>query len=70
MCPVVRQHDYECLRHVQIRGNAVRESIANNTISVHYIAADVTLADLYKKEDCDINHFQSLRDTIMTSRPD
>ena len=54
------------LRHVQIRENAVRESIANNTISVHHIAGDVNIADLFTKEDRDVTHFLSLRNAIMT----
>jgi hypothetical protein len=57
------------LRHVQIRENAIRESIQNNTISVQHIAGSINLSDLFTKEDRDITHFISLRDIIMTNRP-
>ncbi len=56
------------LRHIQIRENAVRESIQTKLIDVLHIAGKNNLADLFTKEDKDAAHFISIRDTIMTPR--
>ena len=58
------------LRHIQIRENAVRESVQSNLIDVHHIlAGKVNLADdLFTKEDKDASHFVTIRDMIMTPR--
>ena len=57
------------LRHIQIRENAVRESIQNKTIGVHHIAGSINISDLFTKEDKYTKHFISLRDVIMSDRP-
>ena len=57
------------LRHIQIRENAVRESIQSKSISVQHIAGSINISDLFTKEDKDTNHFISLRDVIMSDRP-
>ena len=56
------------LRHIQLRENAVRESVQSGSIEVRHIAGAINLADLFTKEDKDVQHFLSLRDTIMSSR--
>ena len=56
------------LRHIQIRENAVRESIQSDLIDVLHIAGKINLADLFTKEDKDAAHFIAIRDIIMTSR--
>ena len=56
------------LRHIQIRENAVRESVQSNLIDVHHIAGKVNLADLFTKEDKDASHFIAIRNMIMTPR--
>ena len=56
------------LRHVQLRENAVRESVQAKTVAVSHVAGDVNLADLFTKEDKHIQHFLSLRDVIMSTR--
>ena len=53
------------LRHIQIRENAVRESVQSNFIHVLHISGKVNLADLFTKEDKDAAHFIAMRDIIM-----
>ena len=53
------------LRHVQIRENAVRESILNKDISVAHIAGHVNLSDMFTKEDRHVCHFISIRDVVI-----
>ena len=57
------------LRHVQIRENAVRESVFNKDIEVAHVAGNVNLSDIFTKEDRHTVHFLSLRDVIMSCRP-
>ena len=52
------------LRHIQIRENAIRESIISGFIEVKHIAGKVNLADVFTKEDKDSTHFQNIRDII------
>ena len=56
------------LRHIQIRENAVRESVIADNVDVKHIAGDINLSDLFTKEDRDNSHFVTLRDVIMTTR--
>ncbi len=53
------------LRHIQIRENAIRESIASDFISVNHIEGKVNLADIFTKEDKDTEHFINVRDQLM-----
>ena len=53
------------LRHIQMRENAIRESIYNNFATVNHIEGKVNLADLFTKEDKDPAHFIRIRDMIM-----
>jgi len=51
------------LRHLQIRENAIRET---NFIKIEHICGKINPADMFTKEDKDPQHFQNLRDTIVT----
>ena len=56
------------LRHLQIRENAVRESVQNNFISVEHIPGKLNLSDMFTKEDKDTLHFLTIRDVVLTDR--
>ena len=56
------------LRHIQIRENAVRESVQNGFAKVEHIAGNINLSDIFTKEDKDISHFLQIRDFIMCAR--
>ena len=56
------------LRHIQIRENAVRESVLNKDIEVTHVAGNVNHSDIFTKEDRHTEHFLSLRNVIMTHR--
>ena len=57
------------LRHIQMRENAIRESIANDFITLKHVEGKVNLADLFTKEDKDTKHFTTIRDIIMGAHP-
>eukprot|EP00957_Ditylum_brightwellii_P081625 6209393-Ditylum_brightwellii.AAC.1 len=57
------------LCHIQIRENAVRESVQNNTVDSRHIAGDINLSDLFTKEDKNTTHFLQLRDMLLTIPP-
>ena len=54
------------LRHVQIRENAVRESIEAGFVQVRHVEGENNLADLFTKEDKSVEHFLKIRDQILT----
>ena len=56
------------LRHIQIRENAVCESVQNNFIRVEHIAGKLNLSDMFTKEDKDTLHFLTIRDVVLTDR--
>ena len=58
------------LRHIQIRENAVRESVQSGLTRVKHIAGNCNLADLFTKEDKDVSHFLKIRNLILYSRRD
>ena len=58
------------LRHLQIRENAVRESVQNGFTTVKHIAGKCNLSDMFTKEDKDIPHFLEIRDMILCSKRD
>jgi hypothetical protein len=57
------------IRHIQIRENAVRESVQNGTILVLHVAGKNNLADIFTKEDKDTSHYISIRDALMSQPP-
>ena len=56
------------IRHLQIRENAVRESVQDKTVTIKHIDGKTNLADIFTKEDKDLSHFIAIRDVIL-SRP-
>ena len=54
------------LRHVQIRENAVRESIQNKIVTVSHIDGKLNPSDIFTKEDKDSQHFLNIRNLILT----
>ena len=54
------------LRHIQIRDNAVRESVQSGFIEVKHIEGRLNLLDMFTKEDKNVSHFLDIRDTTMT----
>ena len=46
------------LRHIQIRENAVRESVQSGHIEVKHIAGILNISDIFTKEDKDTQHYQ------------
>ena len=56
------------LRHIQIRENAVRESVQDGFVDIKHVAGDLNLSDLFTKEDKDDNHFIKIRDILVTAR--
>jgi deoxyuridine 5'-triphosphate nucleotidohydrolase len=56
------------LRHVQIRENAVRESVQNNFIEVKHIPGRLNLSDMFTKEDKDSSHFITIRDLVLADK--
>ena len=57
------------LRYIQIRENAVRESVLSKFITVKHIAGKLNLADLFTKEDRDCSHFVTIRDILVQDVP-
>ena len=53
------------LRYIQIRENAVRESVINKFVDIKHIPGIVNLADLFTKEDKNTNHFIQIRDLLV-----
>ena len=53
------------LRHLQIRENAIRESVQNGFVNIKHIDGKINLADLFTKEDKDGEHFIALRDLLV-----
>ena len=57
------------LRYIQIRENAVRESIKTGTIDIKHIGGKTNPSDIFTKKDRDINHFIQCRDTLCSAPP-
>ena len=57
------------LRYIQIRENAVRESVLSKFIEVKHIDGKVNLADLFTKEHKDTAHFCAIRDLLVQEAP-
>ncbi len=56
------------LRHIQIRENAVRESVQRNFIQVKHIEGKTNLSDMFTKEEKDPAHFLTIRDFVLTDK--
>ena len=57
------------LRYIQIRENAVQESVLSNFVVIKHIEGKITLADIFTKEDKDCAHFISIRDMLVQDVP-
>lgn len=57
------------LRHIQIRENAIRESIQNKHVSISHVEGKINPADIFTKEDRDTNHFLQLRNLLLFEVP-
>ena len=55
------------LRYIQIRENAIRESIKLGTVNVKHIGGKTNPSDIFTKEDRDINHFIQCCDTLCST---
>jgi hypothetical protein len=55
------------LRHIQMKGNYIRENIANNFVMINHVDGKVNMADIFTKEMKDTGHFVELRDLMMCS---
>lgn len=53
------------IRHIQLRDNAVRESVQRKQVSINHIPGKENVADIFTKEDRDKSHFTSLRNKIL-----
>jgi hypothetical protein len=51
------------MKHINLRSNAIRESIHSNEISIHHIPGVINSADIFMKELKDASHFCLLRDS-------
>ena len=56
------------LRHLQIRENAIRESVQNGFIKIKHIEGKINFADIFTKEDKDAEHFIMNRDCLLTHK--
>ena len=57
------------LRHIQMRENAVRESVQNKFVTIKHIKGQVNLSDLFTKEDKDVGHFIAIRNLLVSGPP-
>ena len=57
------------LRYIQMRENAVRESVQDRTIKVDHVGGKKNPTDIFTKEDRDISHFQGCRDALCSTPP-
>ena len=52
------------IRHMQIRENAIRESVLAQFVTISHCDGKTNLADIFTKEDRDPIHFISIRNLI------
>ena len=57
------------IRHIQLRENAIRESVQNGLISVSHVPGTSNPADMLTKEDRDSAHYIHLRDCVVSPPP-
>ena len=57
------------LRYIQMRENAVRESVQDRTIEVQHVGGKKNPSDIFTKEDRDVTHFQECRDALCSTPP-
>ena len=54
------------IRHIQIRENAVRESVQDKTVKISHVNRKDNLSGIFTKEDKDTTHYKRLRDCILS----
>eukprot|EP00957_Ditylum_brightwellii_P021392 1613013-Ditylum_brightwellii.AAC.1 len=52
------------IRHIQIRENAIRESVCGKLITISYCQGKTNIVDFFKKEERDQHHFISIPNLI------
>ena len=57
------------IRHIQLRENAIRESVQKGLISVLHVPGTTNPSDLLTKEDRDSAHYLKLRDCVVSPPP-
>lgn len=57
------------LRHITIRGNAIRELVQDNTVTITHIVGLHNMADIFTKELRNTTAFLVIRDTITSAPP-
>ena len=57
------------IRHIQLRENAIRESVQNGLISVLHVPGTSNPSDILTKEDRDPLHYVTLRDCVVSQPP-
>ena len=65
MHPVVSQHDFKKIRHMELQENSVQEWVQDKVLNVLHVPGRVNPADIFTKEMRDRAHFQRLRDSFM-----
>ena len=53
------------MKHINLRDNAIRESVHLGELSISHIAGSLNCADIFTKELKDVSHFCRLRDSFM-----
>ncbi len=53
------------MKHIDLRSNAIRESVNLGDISIYYIPGVINCADIFTKELKDASHFCLLRNSFM-----
>ncbi len=60
--------DTSAMKHINLRGNAVRESVHLGELSIHHIPGTINCADIFTKELKDASHFCLLWDSFMLDK--
>ena len=55
-------------KHIDLRSNAICESVYLGDISIHHIPGVINCTDIFTKELKDVSHFCLLRDSFMLDR--
>ncbi len=56
------------MKHINLRGNAIRESVHLGELSIHHIPGVINCSDIFTKELKDASHFCLLRDSFMMDK--
>ena len=57
------------IRHIQLRENAIRESVQNGLVTISHVPGTSNPADMLTKEDRDSAHYKHLRDCVVSPPP-